>query len=142
MLGGRHDLPAQRRPQAMNHPPSAPGGAHDPSLDQPELAVTGQGVGHARPAGDDVLDGHPLAAVGVEHLSVADDALGETVQRERRDGVHDLVGRAALDSLPGHPRAQLGLDVDHATLAALEAERAAELLGLAAAEAGGHHRHA
>ncbi len=41
-----------------------------------------------------------------------------------------------------HPLAQLHLDLLHPLLGALEAHRAAQLLGLAAGEAGGHHRHA
>ncbi len=58
------------------------------------------------------------------------------------DRVDDLVGRAALDPLPRHAGPQLGLDLGHAPLAALEAEGAPQLLRLGAGEAGRHHRHA
>src|SRR5262245_66384350 len=77
-----------------------------------------------------------------EQREAARMALGEAVERERRDRVDDLLGGLAFDPLAGHPRAQLDLALLHAPLAALEAEGAAQLLGLAPAEAGRHHRHA
>src|SRR5438477_13004 len=60
--------------------------------------------------------------------------LGKAVERERRDGVGDLVGGGTLDALAGHPRAELGLDLRHAGLAPLESEGPPELLGLGATE--------
>ena len=41
-----------------------------------------------------------------------------------------------------HALAQLHFDLLHALLGALEAHRAAQVFGLAAGEAGHHHRHA
>ena len=67
--------------------------------------------------------------------------LGKPVQRERRDRRDDLLGRVAGDALPRHALAQLHFDLLHPLLGSLEAHRAPQLLGLAAGEAGGHHRH-
>ena len=56
----------------------------------------------------------------------------------------ELTIRSAVvagDAVPRHPLAELHLDLLHALLGALEAHRAPQLLGLAAGEAGGHHRH-
>src|SRR2546425_9866348 len=67
--------------------------------------------------------------------------LGKTIERERGDRVHDLLGGGAVDTLARHARAELRLHVGHEPLAVLEAERAPELLGLGGGEARRHHRH-
>ncbi len=67
--------------------------------------------------------------------------LGKPVQRKRRDRSEDLFRRAAGDALPRHSIAQLPLDLLHAALGALEAERAPQLLRLTAAEPRRDHRH-
>ena len=69
-------------------------------------------------------------------------ALGKSVERERLDAEDDLLLRLAGDAALAHAGAQLRLDGAHALDRALEAHRAAQLLGLAAGEAGRHHRHA
>src|SRR5436853_4797041 len=48
----------------------------------------------------------------------------------------------SVDALTCHASTQLGLVLRHPRLASLESERAAQLLRLGSAEAGGHHRHA
>ena len=68
--------------------------------------------------------------------------LGKAVQRERRDRRDDLLRRVAGDALARHAVAQLHFDLLHPLLGSLEADRAAQLLGLAAGESGGDHRHA
>ena len=65
----------------------------------------------------------------------------KSVQRERRDRADDLLGGGAVDALARHARAKLRLHVGHEALAALEAERAPEILGLGGGEARRHHRH-
>ena len=67
--------------------------------------------------------------------------LRKSVERKRRDRSDDLLGRVAGDPLPRHAGAQLPFDLLHALLGSLEAERAAQLLGLAAGKSGRHHRH-
>ena len=67
---------------------------------------------------------------------------GRSAERERGDRVDDLLGRGRLDPLPRHARAQLRLHLAHARLAALEAEGAAQLLGLGPGESRRHHGHA
>src|SRR5262245_16248675 len=63
--------------------------------------------------------------------------LGKPVEGKRCNRRDDLLRRLAGDPLARHPVAQLHLDLLHPPLGALEAERAAQLLGLAAAESGG-----
>ena len=67
---------------------------------------------------------------------------GKAVERERRDGAHDILLRLPGDAVARHAGAQLDFDIRHALFGALEAHGAAQLLGLAAGEAGGDHRHA
>ena len=87
-----------------------------------------------------VVDAQVRARVG-EQREATRVALRKTIQRERGDGVDDLLGGRAVDALARHARAQLRLDLGHEALAALEAERPSELLGLGRREAGGDHRH-
>ena len=68
--------------------------------------------------------------------------LGKSVQRERRDRRDDLLRGVAGDALPRHAVAQLDFDLLHPPLGSLEPERAPQLFGLPAGEAGRHHRHA
>ena len=65
---------------------------------------------------------------------------GEPVERERRDGFHDLLLRRGVDSPLGHAAPQLLLDRSHPLLRALEPHRAPQFLRLAAREARGDHR--
>ena len=66
----------------------------------------------------------------------------KAIERERGDRFHDLVLHRPLDAVPPHSRAQLGLDLGHAFLGALEAHGATQLLGLASGETGDGHGHA
>ena len=67
---------------------------------------------------------------------------GKAVERERGDRAHDPIRGLADDSVARHPLAQPPLDIFHPRRRALEAHRAAQLLGLAAAEARRRHRDA
>ena len=69
-------------------------------------------------------------------------AFGKTIQGEGRDRAHDLLGGGAGNSLARHPRPELRLHFTHACLAALEPERAPQLLRLRAGESCRDHRHA
>ena len=68
--------------------------------------------------------------------------LGEAVEREGDDAAQDLLLRVARDAARRHAVAQPLLEALHLVLRALEAHRAAQLLGLAAGEARGRHRDA
>ena len=66
----------------------------------------------------------------------------KAIEREGGDGLHDLLLGLGSDAVAGHAGAQLGFDLAHARLRALEAHGAAQFLGLTAAEAGSDHGHA
>ena len=66
----------------------------------------------------------------------------KAVERERGDGLDDLLLGRARDPVALHAGAQLLLDLFHARLRAFEAHGAPQLLGLAARESRRDHGHA
>ena len=141
VLRRRRDRPAERGADAVDHPEPARRGVEHAAAAELHVRVAGERVPDARASAHDVFDRDPAPRVGVDHARLAHDALREAVERERGDRVHDLLRRAPPDPLPRHARAELRLHLAHAPRAALEAERAPQLLGLDGAEAGRRHRH-
>src|SRR5207249_5464394 len=128
------DRPSAQRRQAIDAATTAGGGAEHSAPSQRPARVARQGGLHAVDTVDDVLDPYPPPAVRVEHAGVTHHALGESIQRERRDLVDDLVRGSAGDPPARHALAQLHLHLRHPALTALEAEGAAQLLRLARSE--------
>ena len=99
-----------------------------------------EGVEHAGEEGLRVVGAEVRGGVG-DQRERRGVGFGEAVERERGDAADDLVLGVAVDVALGHAGAQALLDLRHPLDRALEAHRAAQLLGLAAGEAGDLHRH-
>src|SRR5262249_25032503 len=67
---------------------------------------------------------------------------GKSIERERSDGVDDLILNVSNNAVLIHPLAQLDFDFFHSTFGSLKSEGATQLLRLASAETSSNHSHA
>ena len=111
VLRRRGDRMAKRCPHAIHHSLATRGGGNHTPPPNLEMLVTHQRLSKRDASRDDILDPNPCSALGIDHPCVSYDALGEAIERERGDGVDDLLGGVARDALARHARAQLRLDI-------------------------------
>ena len=125
MLGSRDDLVAEGSAYAIDHSRTTGRRSKHTTFAKSKSGVARHGMFQMHATVHDVFNRGPAAGIRIDHPGLANNTLGEAIERERRDRVDDLVGCPAVDVAPRESRAKLRLHVSHPRLASLEAERAA-----------------
>src|SRR5262245_9080424 len=98
VFGGGGDPTAEAGAQPVDHLASAGDRPEHTASSQTEIRVAGERGGDGHATRRDVLDRNGAAGIGVDHACLPPDALWKSVERERRDRLHDLVLHRAGDA--------------------------------------------
>src|SRR5208282_128236 len=106
---------------------------------QSQLAITDKRVFEGGTAGKDLIDSHPPPSTGIHDTCLADDTFGKAVLAEAENLLIDLPRELFVVAVPAHAVDQPPLERLQPALALPRRHRAAQLVGFARREVGGHH---